>query len=84
MNILGQIVQLQDMRNQPRFTSVFGEPTVWEPHIRDIVAQLHVYEQSMHAFCSQLSPLPIAYADNFPDFPRNSEQAILGLSLIHI
>lgn len=82
MNILGQIVQLQDMRNQPRFTSVFNEPAAWDLHVRDIVAQLHVYEQSMHAFCSQLPPLPITYANNFPDFPRDSENAILGRTAV--
>lgn len=50
MNILGQIVQLQDMRNQPRFSPALRDPSIWDAHVEDINSQLDAFARSMRTY----------------------------------
>lgn len=83
MNILGQIVQLQDMRNQPRFSNAFQALGFWEPYTTDIIGQLHVFEQSMRNFLTLIPNDARPDMDSYSaQLAQASESAILARTAV--
>lgn len=50
MTILGEIVDLNQARNHPRFASGFSSSGIWEHHVIEIENQLEAYARSLKEF----------------------------------